>query len=184
MNPFTLFLGRLVEHLGAEIAINLVREFAGQSIQFPITQDYTGINDPTTTHDHFGFPHEATVLGAEFKAQANQVLKHATRTNGKQVISQAEAERIARSLTIGKASSALPTAQATLAQQKERPLSQQDQISQPHLSSDQPRLPPVSDCLECTRLKDQAEQQTDHSPTHLSGLLRLLTLRFRRARSG
>lgn len=66
MNPFTLFLGRLVEHLGAEIAINLVREFAGKTIQFPITCDYTGSNDTSTARNQFGFSSNAPVIGAEY----------------------------------------------------------------------------------------------------------------------
>lgn len=37
MSPFTLFFARLVELLGAETAAKLVREFAGQTIQFPVT---------------------------------------------------------------------------------------------------------------------------------------------------
>lgn len=57
MSPFTVFLGRLVEHLGAEISAKLVREFAGKTIQFPITCDYTGINDP------FGHSLVAPVVG-------------------------------------------------------------------------------------------------------------------------
>lgn len=54
MNPFTPFLGRLVELLGAEQAAQLVREFAGQTLHFPAT-------------DHYGFPTEAPVLGSEYK---------------------------------------------------------------------------------------------------------------------
>lgn len=50
MNPFTLFFARLVELLGAETAAQLVREFAGQTIQLPVT-------------DHYGFPVNAPVLG-------------------------------------------------------------------------------------------------------------------------
>lgn len=53
MNPFTQFLGRLVELLGAEAAAQLVREFAGQTLQFPIT-------------DHYGFSSDAAVLGAGY----------------------------------------------------------------------------------------------------------------------
>ena len=40
MSPFTLFFARLTELLGAEISTQLVREFAGQAIQFPITSHY------------------------------------------------------------------------------------------------------------------------------------------------
>lgn len=58
MSPFTLFFARLVEHLGAEIAAQLVREFDGQTIQFPITDHY----DATARND-FGFPAVAPVLG-------------------------------------------------------------------------------------------------------------------------
>lgn len=51
MSPFTHFLGRLVDQAGAEIAANLVREFAGKTLQFPVT-------------DHYGFPATAKPLGA------------------------------------------------------------------------------------------------------------------------
>jgi hypothetical protein len=54
MNPFTQFLGRLVELVGAESAAQLTREFAGQTLQFPIT-------------DHYGFPVNASVLGAGYE---------------------------------------------------------------------------------------------------------------------
>lgn len=40
MSPFTQFLGRLVELVGAENATKLTREFAGQALQFPITDHY------------------------------------------------------------------------------------------------------------------------------------------------
>ena len=62
MTQFTLLLSRLVNQLGAEKAAHLVREFAGQSIRFPITDHY----DPTK-RDCFGFPVLAPVLGADYE---------------------------------------------------------------------------------------------------------------------
>lgn len=56
MNPFTHFLGRLVELVGAKSAAELTRDFAGQTLQFPIT-------------DHYGFSSEAAVLGAGYVPQ-------------------------------------------------------------------------------------------------------------------
>ena len=61
MTPFTQFLGHLVELVGAEIAAQTVRQFAGQTIQFPITDHYD-----TKTRDDFGFPVLAPVLGAGY----------------------------------------------------------------------------------------------------------------------
>lgn len=40
MSPFSIFFARLVGLLGAEIATQVVREFAGKTIQFPITDHY------------------------------------------------------------------------------------------------------------------------------------------------
>jgi hypothetical protein len=51
MSPFTHFFGRLVSLVGAESATGLVREFAGKTLQFPVT-------------DHYGFPATAKPLGA------------------------------------------------------------------------------------------------------------------------
>lgn len=53
MSPFTQFLGRLVELVGAENAAQLTREFAGQTLRFPIT-------------DHYGFNSAAPVLGESY----------------------------------------------------------------------------------------------------------------------
>lgn len=53
MSPFTLFFARLTELLGAENSAQLVREFAGQTIRFPIT-------------DHYGFPVNAPVIGEHY----------------------------------------------------------------------------------------------------------------------
>jgi|GEM_PF-6076808 len=53
MSPFTLLLGRLVELLGTQISTELVREFAGKTVQFPITNDY-------------GFNAQATLVGAGY----------------------------------------------------------------------------------------------------------------------
>lgn len=58
MSPFTHLLGRLVELLGAQSAAQLVREFAGKTIQFPITQNYTGASDA------YGHLLSAPVIGA------------------------------------------------------------------------------------------------------------------------
>lgn len=40
MNTFSLFVSRLVQLVGAELCKSLTHEFAGQTIQFPITPDY------------------------------------------------------------------------------------------------------------------------------------------------
>lgn len=53
MTPFTLFLGRLTQLVGSEAAAQLTREFAGQTLLFPIT-------------DHYGISQEA--LGAGYRA--------------------------------------------------------------------------------------------------------------------
>ena len=50
MTPFTKFLGALVDLVGAESAAQLTRQFAGQTIHFPIT-------------DHYGFTQQAPVIG-------------------------------------------------------------------------------------------------------------------------
>lgn len=54
MSPFTLFFARLVGLVGAENAAQMVREFAGKTIQFPIT-------------DHYGFSSDAPILGQNLK---------------------------------------------------------------------------------------------------------------------
>lgn len=72
MNPFTLFFARLVELLGAEKAAQLVREFAGQPLQFPVT----GHND-TTGRDDFGFPASVPVLGQGYKPRLHTPLTEA-----------------------------------------------------------------------------------------------------------
>lgn len=56
MSQFTLLLARLVDLLGAESAANVVREFAGQTIQFPVT-------------DHYGLSTNAAVIGADYEPQ-------------------------------------------------------------------------------------------------------------------
>ncbi len=72
MSPFTLFFARLVELLGAEKAAQLVREFAGQPLQFPVT----GHND-TTGRDDFGFPASVPVLGQGYKPRLHTPLTEA-----------------------------------------------------------------------------------------------------------
>jgi hypothetical protein len=64
MSPFSIFFARLVDLLGAEIAAKVVREFAGQTIQFPITGHYN-----TTARNDFGFPALVPVIGEGFKPQ-------------------------------------------------------------------------------------------------------------------
>lgn len=50
MTPFTQFLGRLVELVGAENAAQLTRDFAGQKLQFPITDHYGDTIDRLVTN--------------------------------------------------------------------------------------------------------------------------------------
>jgi hypothetical protein len=157
MNPFTLFLGRLVEHLGAEISAKLVREFAGQSIQFPITRDYTGSNDP--------------------------IVREGTRTNGKQTITPSHAKSILQPLACDTAFSAPQETQVPAALQVlDQP--SRDQNLQMQASSAQPAEQSLYCCPLCTPLLDQTALHKHRSPNRLRGLFQLLTLRFRRGLSG
>lgn len=72
MSPFTQFLGRLVELVGAENAAQLTRDFAGQTLQFPITDHYD-----TTDRNDFGFPVLDPVIGHDYKPRARTPLTEA-----------------------------------------------------------------------------------------------------------
>lgn len=72
MSPFTQFFGRLVELVGVESSAQLTREFAGQTLQFPITDHYD-----TTARNDFGFPDAAPILGQHYKPRAYSPLTEA-----------------------------------------------------------------------------------------------------------
>ena len=72
MSPFTQFLGRLVELVGAENAAQLTRDFAGQALQFPITDHYK-----TTDRNDCGFPVLVQALGHDYRPRARTPLTEA-----------------------------------------------------------------------------------------------------------
>jgi hypothetical protein len=71
MSQFTLLLSRLVDLLGAETAAQVVREFAGQTLQFPITDHYD------TDRNDFGFPVLVQVIGQSHKPRQHSPLTEA-----------------------------------------------------------------------------------------------------------
>jgi hypothetical protein len=98
MNPFTLFFGRLVELLGAEIAAQVVRQFAGQTLQFPIT-------------DYYGFSSDAPILGADFEPSSKDRIGQPLQNEPLRLSGLANATGAARLLTLahelGRSSQAL-----------------------------------------------------------------------------
>lgn len=91
MSPFTQFLGRLVALVGAENAAKLTREFAGQTLQFPITDHY----DATDRND-FGFPVLVPVLGAGYVRPQVESKTHSLQNEPHHLSTQANSSSVAQ----------------------------------------------------------------------------------------
>lgn len=98
MTPFTQFLGRLVELVGAESAAKLTREFAGQTLQFPITDHYD-----TTDRNDFGFPVLVPVLGAGYVRPQSESRTHSLQSEPHRSTAQANSSSVAQPPNGGRA---------------------------------------------------------------------------------
>ncbi|MGN0920248.1 MAG: hypothetical protein ACI4NJ_00825 [Cellvibrio sp.] len=167
MSPFTQFLGRLVALVGTENAADLVREFAGKTLEFPATGHF-GV-----TRNDFGFPNEAPVIDARLA----ELRAACTRRNGKVLLSDRQLEEILQSQASGKAPCA---PQADLASPQtpsvDQPLADQTQpqpcsILQPNVSQSQ-------GCSEQLHSPRHVAPHTTRSPSRLGGLFRRVAAWF------